>query len=215
MKKSFRKKHVLRDISFIVSSGESVGLIGKSGSGKSTIARCIVDLERPDGGDMLWKGSSLSDKKIRRESRRSIQIVFQDPRSSLNPGWTTQKSLREAFKCFHAETILNEERIFEDLLVSVGLDEGYLKRYPHEMSTGQCQRVCIARALVANPELIILDECLSALDVSVQAQVMELLQELHDTRNVSYLFISHDIAVVASLCDRILVIDQGCHCRRR
>ncbi|OPH48618.1 hypothetical protein BC351_09180 [Paenibacillus ferrarius] len=209
--KTYAKKKVLQQISFTILPGESVGLIGMSGSGKSTLARCVMDLERPDAGEMLWQGASLANKNVRRASRKSIQIVFQDPRNSLNPAWTMKKSLKEAYLQFHRLPIQQEDvdRQLGELLQAVGLSGEYLSRYPHELSTGQCQRVCIARALVASPELIILDECLSALDVSVQAQVIELLRDLRKQRQVGYLFISHDIAVVTALCDRLLVLHEG------
>ncbi|UKS27682.1 ABC transporter ATP-binding protein [Paenibacillus sp. HWE-109] len=209
--KAYAKKKVLQNVTFTIAPGESVGLIGMSGSGKSTLARCLMDLERPDEGSMQWYGASLANKRVRQTSRKSIQIVFQDPRNSLNPAWTMKRSLSEAFLQFqaHQSRPQEQDRVYAELLEAVGLNESFLSRYPHELSTGQCQRVCIARALVAEPELIILDECLSALDVSVQAQVIELLHTLHQTRQVSYLFISHDIAVVASLCDRLLVLHEG------
>ncbi|NQX69593.1 ABC transporter ATP-binding protein [Paenibacillus alba] len=209
--KTYAKKKVLQQISFTILPGESVGLIGMSGSGKSTLVRCVMDLERPDAGEMLWRGASLANKNVRRASRKSIQVVFQDPRNSLNPAWTMKKSLKEAYLQFHRQPSQQEDvdRQLGELLQAVGLSGEYLSRYPHELSTGQCQRVCIARALVASPELIILDECLSALDVSVQAQVIELLRDLRKQRQVGYLFISHDIAVVTALCDRLLVLHEG------
>ncbi|MFD0679646.1 MULTISPECIES: ABC transporter ATP-binding protein [unclassified Paenibacillus] len=210
LQKSYQGKKVLDSISFSINPGEIVGLIGMSGSGKSTIARCVAGLERPDAGKLLWNGRSLNERAVRRMSHQDIQMVFQDPRNSLNPAWTVRRSLLESLHQFH-KFVSKQGFIgkMESLLQSVGLNADYLDRYPHELSTGQCQRVCLARALAPEPKLLVLDECLSALDVSIQAQMISLLQELHRNRQVSYLFISHDIAVVAGLCQRVLVIQKG------
>ncbi|TBL69688.1 ABC transporter ATP-binding protein [Paenibacillus thalictri] len=208
--KKYQGKRVLDSVSFSIESGEIVGLIGMSGSGKSTLARCITGLDKADQGKLQWNGGLLSDKAVRRKSHQDIQMVFQDPRNSLNPSWTVKRSLMESLIRFHPSLSAKAyEAQLESLLKAVGLDIDYLHRYPHELSTGQCQRVCLARALAPEPKLLVLDECLSALDVSIQAQMLELLKELHRVRNMSYLFISHDIAVVASLCQRVLVIERG------
>ncbi|CAG7637000.1 Oligopeptide transport ATP-binding protein OppF [Paenibacillus solanacearum] len=208
--KDYQGKRVLDSIHFSIGDGEIVGLIGMSGSGKSTLARCVVGLEKPQAGKMLWNGQSLNDKSVRRKSRRDIQMVFQDPRNSLNPAWTVKRSLLESMRQFHGtRSAAAHEHMMEGLLTSVRLPVDSLHRYPHELSTGQCQRVCLARSLVPEPKLLVLDECLSALDVSIQAQMITLLRDLHQHRQMSYLFISHDIAVVASLCQKIIVIQQG------
>ncbi|MEK3912622.1 ABC transporter ATP-binding protein [Paenibacillus sp. FSL H7-0331] len=205
LQKAYRSKQVLHAIDFAIAQGEIVGLIGMSGSGKSTIAKCIMGLDKPSGGDILWNDQSLLKWSARSSWRQDIQIVFQDPRTSLNPRWTVRRSIAEPLRNYGTAA---EARIVE-LLLEVGLDERYLNRYPDELSTGQCQRVCIARALALKPKLLILDEPLSALDVSIQAQMLVLLQQLHLSQQVSYLFISHDIAVVSELCERVLVIEKG------
>ncbi|WP_165972222.1 ABC transporter ATP-binding protein [Paenibacillus piri] len=210
IQKHYQRKRVLDAVSFSIHPGEIVGLIGMSGSGKSTLARCIVGLEQADAGRLLWNGKALTDRAVRKTCYQHIQMVFQDPRNSLNPTWTVRRSLLESCRQFQPAKSMNEyDRMLESLLESVGLDMDYLRRYPHELSTGQCQRVCLARSLAPEPKLLVLDECLSALDVSIQAQMIMLLQELHHNRQMSYLFISHDIAVVASLCQRVLVIQHG------
>ncbi|SFL77503.1 peptide/nickel transport system ATP-binding protein [Paenibacillus sp. 1_12] len=205
LKMAYRDKHVLHAIDFSIAPGEIVGLIGMSGSGKSTIAKCIMGLEKPTGGDILWNHQSLLKWSARSSWRQDIQIVFQDPRTSLNPRWTVRRSIAEPLRNYGSAS----DEIIVQLLLEVGLNEQFLSRYPDEMSTGQCQRVCIARALALKPKLLILDEPLSALDVSIQAQMIELLQQLHQSQQVSYLFISHDIAVVSELCERVMVIEKG------
>ncbi|NHN31034.1 ABC transporter ATP-binding protein [Paenibacillus agricola] len=216
LSKAFRGKQVLRDIRFSVAPGEIVGLIGMSGSGKSTIAKCMLGLEKPTEGEILWNGRSLLTWNQKSSWRQAIQIVFQDPRASLNPRWTIQRSLAEPLINFNMASDKRSkwqpkelDTRVQQLLLEVGLDERFMQRYPDELSTGQCQRVCIARALAPGPKLIVLDEPLSALDVTIQAQMLVLLKELHATQQVSYLFISHDIAVVSELCERVLVIDKG------
>jgi ABC-type dipeptide/oligopeptide/nickel transport system ATPase subunit len=205
LKMAYRGKQVLQAVDFSIASGEIVGLIGMSGSGKSTIAKCIMGLEKPSGGDILWNNQSLLKWSPRNSWRQDIQIVFQDPRASLNPRWTVRRSIAEPLRNYGYAA----DKWMVQLLLDVGLDERYLSRYPDELSTGQCQRVCIARALALKPKLIVLDEPLSALDVSIQAQMLVLLKQLHLSQRVGYLFISHDIAVVSELCERVLVIEKG------
>ncbi len=213
--KVYKKQHVLNDICFDLHPGEVLGLVGMSGSGKSTIAKCIIGMEKPTSGEILWNGQSLLKKKQRLASRQHMQIVFQDPRSSLNPRWKIVKSIVEPLK--NKVTSKNEDKITQKTFLQeaqhyiqlAGLETKYLDYYPHQLSTGQCQRVCIARALAPRPKLLILDEPLSALDVSIQAQMIKLLKKLHQEQGVGYLFISHDIAVVASLCERMIVLNQG------
>lgn len=205
--KTIQRKTILRHVSLQVRPGEVIGLIGKSGSGKSTLARCMVGLEHPDAGEIQWHGRPLRERGVRREAQRSIQMVFQDPRNSLNPVWTIKRSLLEAMRASSARRY-GEQRC-ASLIHSVGLTPEHLERYPHELSTGQCQRVCLARALAPDPAMLVLDEPLSALDVSIQAQILDLLKELQLARNLGYLFISHDIAVVANLCQRVLVMENG------
>lgn len=210
LSKRFREHQVLAGVSFSVGSAEIVGLVGQSGSGKSTITRCLLGLERPDAGQMRWHGAPLSDRSVRRSARRAMQPVFQDPRSSLNPRWTVRKLLGEPLDNWLGREDAPARRArLAGLLDRVALSADLLDRHPHELSTGQCQRVCIARALAPEPELLVLDEPLSALDVSVQARLIELLLDLHRTSGISYLVITHDFAVVADICQTIVVLDQG------
>lgn len=197
-------------MSFTVGSGEIVGLVGVSGSGKSTIARCILGLERPDHGTICWEGQSLADRAVRRLARREIQTVFQDPRSSLNPRWTVRRILSEPLDNWSVRTARDDRAVrLEALLYQVSLSSDLLARYPHELSTGQCQRLCVARALAPEPKLLALDEPLSALDVSVQARILRMLAELHRETRLSYLVITHDFAVVRDICHRVVVLDAG------
>lgn len=210
LSKRYRDHQVLTDVSLSVGQAEIVGLVGQSGSGKSTIAKCVLGLERPDTGNVLWHGACLLDRTVRKRTHRAMQAVFQDPRSSLNPRWTVRQLLHEPLdNWLSSESRTVRQARLMRLLDRVALPSDLLDRHPHELSTGQCQRVCIARALAPEPELIILDEPLSALDVSVQARLIELLVDLHHTSGISYLLITHDFAVVADICQRIVVLDQG------
>lgn len=210
LSKRFKHHQVLTDVSFSVGAGEVVGLVGISGSGKSTVARCILGLERPDAGTIGWNGQPRSGRSARRTTRQQIQAVFQDPRSSLNPRWTIRQVLSEPLDNFYpAQTPAAREARLVELLETVTLAGDLLGRYPHELSTGQCQRVCIARALAPDPRLLVLDEPLSALDVSVQARLLELLSGLHQRTGISYLLITHDFAVISDICKRIIVLDEG------
>ena len=210
LRKSFGKKAVLHDVAFQVAPGETVGLVGSSGSGKSTIARCILGLEAPSGGRVLWDGQPIRTTVARRPWRKDVQIVFQDPRSSLSPRWTIRRSLLEPLQNWFPQLDGGPRaRRIEALLEQVGLERRYLDRYPHELSTGQCQRACIARALAPEPRLLVLDEPLSALDVTIQAQILRLLRQIQAERQLSYLFISHDVVVVSELCTRVLVLERG------
>jgi ABC-type dipeptide/oligopeptide/nickel transport system ATPase subunit len=208
--KSFGGRRVLKQVTMAVRPGEIVGLVGMSGSGKSTLANCILGLQRPDAGTISWRDRSLADRATRQAARREIQPVFQDPRSSMNPRWTVRRILGEPLEnfCPTLRGAAREARLL-DLLDAVALTRDHLDRNPHELSTGQCQRVCLARALAPDPALLILDEPLSALDVSVQATMLALLRDLHRQGGMGYLFISHDIAVVAELCQTVLVLQGG------
>lgn len=211
LSKCFKRHQVLSDVSFNVRAGEVVGLVGVSGSGKSTIARCILGLERQDTGTIGWEGQSLADRSVRVGARRQMQAVFQDPRSSLNPRWTVHQVLSEPLdNFFPAQTHASRHSRLIELLETVTLTKDLLGRYPYELSTGQCQRLCIARALAPGPKLLVLDEPLSALDVSVQARLIELLADLHRRTAISYLLITHDFSVVSDICQRIIVLNEGC-----
>lgn len=208
--KSFNGTHAVNDVSFTVGEGEIVGLVGVSGSGKSTIARCILGLERPDRGKILWENQPLTDRTVRRFARRQIQAVFQDPRSSLNPRWTVRRILSEPLDNWPSQsTEYAQSTYLASLLQQVSLSPELLARYPHELSTGQCQRLCVARALAPEPKLLVLDEPLSALDVSVQARILKMLTQLHRETQLSYLVITHDFAIVRDICHRVVVLDAG------
>jgi len=199
-------------VSFAVHRGETVGLVGESGSGKSTIARTIVGLTAASAGSVTFDGMELVGLSARgyRPVRRRMQMVYQDPYSSLNPRLTVQQILEEGWR-IHPDVVPRarwRDRVGE-LLERVGLDPDHAARYPHQFSGGQRQRIGIARALALDPELIICDEAVSALDVSVQAQVLNLVEDLQRDLGLAYLFIAHDLSVVRHLCDRVLVLHKG------
>ncbi|HEX5563682.1 MAG TPA: ABC transporter ATP-binding protein, partial [Sporosarcina sp.] len=200
------------DISFTVYEGETVSIVGESGCGKSTTGRAILRLEEPTEGTVTFNGeelTSLSKRKMRKH-RKDLQIIFQDPYASINPRQTVANVLDEAMVIQKVIKSPKErrKRIIE-LLETVGLNEFQADRYPHEFSGGQRQRIGIARALSVNPKLIICDEAVSALDVSIQAQVLNLLEELQQDYKLTYLFISHDLGVVRHISDRVIVMYLG------
>ena len=206
----YRGRAALSDVSFDVGAAGITGLVGPSGSGKSTVARCVLGLERPDRGAVRWFGRPMSDRATRRHVRREIQAVFQDPRSSLDPRWTVRRILSEPLDAHPSVAVATDRAArLGRLLDAVSLSGDLLDRYPHELSTGQCQRVCIARAFAPGPRLIVLDEPLSALDVLVQSRILDLLFDLHRATGVGYLLITHDFGVVREICDRVVVLDGG------
>lgn len=200
------------NVSFHLHKGETLGLIGESGSGKSTLGKTLLRLIEPTAGKVIFRGVDLAvmSAKSLRSMRKNIQLVFQDPFSSLNPKLTIGEAIFEPMDAHDLHgTDSNRRKKVQELLERVGLKAEHYYRYPHQLSGGQRQRVCIARALAPEPELIVCDECVSALDVSVQAQILNLLNELKTENDLSFLFISHDLSLVKFMSDRILVMDKG------
>jgi len=199
------------DVSFAIMSGQTLGLVGESGCGKSTVGRSILRLIEPDAGRVAIDGLnvlSLGGRELR-ALRRRMQIVFQDPYGSLNPRLTVRQTLAEPLAIHRLATGADAERRIAALLEEVGLDPGFARSYAHELSGGQRQRVGIARALSVEPQFLVLDEPVSALDVSVQAQVLNLLADLQQRRRLTYLFIAHDLAVVKHVADHVAVMYLG------
>jgi oligopeptide/dipeptide ABC transporter ATP-binding protein len=205
-----RVLQAVRDVSLTVRPGETLGVVGESGCGKSTLGRCIAGLYEPSAGDVLWQGRPLAAIGNRRAASRQIQMIFQDPYSSLNPRMTLQQTLSEALKA-HDLGGSGKQRIerVEELLLTVGLPPRLKDRLPHALSGGQRQRVSIARALALEPRLIVADEPVSALDASVQAQIINLFEELRDKFGIAFVFIAHDLNVVRHISHRIAVMYLG------
>jgi ABC-type glutathione transport system ATPase component len=201
----------LRGVSFTLQAGRSLGIVGESGSGKSTLARLVMALDQPTAGRVLLDGRDLHTlpRETLRRARRDFQMVFQDPYGSLDPRQTVARIVTEPLAAQGERDRTALRRQAREVIESVGLRASDLDKYPHEFSGGQRQRIAIARALVTRPRLIVADEPVSALDVSVQAQVLNLLQDLQAQYGVTYLLISHDLAVVHHLCDEVVVLYQG------
>jgi peptide/nickel transport system ATP-binding protein len=200
------------DVSLKVRKGRTFGLVGESGCGKTTLGRAVLRLIEPTGGEVLYRGENIltKDAKEMRALRRKMQIIFQDPYSSLNPRMTVGSIVTEPLVIHEIGTNRSERyEMAAQILKKVGLGADSLNRYPHEFSGGQRQRICIARALILNPEFLICDESVSALDVSVQAQVLNLLQDLQDELGLAYIFISHDLSVVKYISDEVAVMNKG------
>ena len=209
------KTHTLRavnGVSFDLNAGETLGIVGESGCGKSTLARALLALIKPDRGRVLWLGEDLNklDEEALRKKRQDLQIVFQDPLAALNPRMTVRDIIAEPLWTFFPRIarVQVDERV-RGVMKMVGLLPNQVNRYPHEFSGGQCQRIGIARALVLNPKLVICDEPVSALDVSIQAQIINLLKDLQEKLNLSLVFIAHDLSVVKHISDRVMVMYLG------
>ncbi|WP_319497408.1 ABC transporter ATP-binding protein [uncultured Cohaesibacter sp.] len=210
MFKPARTVHACKDVNFIVHRGETLGIVGESGSGKSTLVKCLIRLEDPDSGSVIIDGSDIAQftPKLLHPYRKSIQIVFQDPYGSLNPRRTIGDQLVEG-PCNFGENRAHAMERAKKLMKIVRLEEDALYRYPAQFSGGQRQRICIARALMVEPEVLIADEAVSALDVSVQKEVLKLLNEIRDEMGLTVLFITHDLRVAAQICDNLVVMQNG------
>ncbi len=206
-----RRTLALDDVSLTMRRGANLGLVGESGCGKSTLARILIGLDAPTAGALYWEGRAAAgfSRADWRRCWRKLQYVFQDAQSALNPRHRLGRILEAPLIGMLDMTPAARTRRIDELLEQVGLARGFRERYPHELSGGQAQRVVLARALALEPEALILDEPVSALDVSIQAQVLALLRELRDELNLTYLFISHDLAVVEQLCSEVLVMKDG------
>lgn len=202
--KAYHGRNVLDHISFEVKAHQCVGLVGESGSGKSTLGRLVLGLEKADSGEILMEDKPLSEWK--KHHMGAMSVVFQDYTTSINPRFCVEEILQEPF--WMSQTLRTQVES-QKLLESVELSASLLKRYAHELSGGQLQRVCLARAIAKNPRFLLLDEALSSLDVSIQAQMLQLLRQIKERYGMTYLFIAHDLESVSALCDRFLVLHQG------
>ncbi|CAN5851147.1 dipeptide ABC transporter ATP-binding protein [soil metagenome] len=209
--KSARYVKAVDGVSLDIRKGETLGLVGESGCGKSTLGKAILRLTEPTGGQVFYNGKDLAHASAgeMREQRKNLQMIFQDPYASLNPRMTVGNIIGEPIRTFGLAQGRKVSEIVQDLMETVGLSRRFVKRYPHEFSGGQRQRIGIARALAVDPEFIVADEPISALDVSIQAQIMNLMEELQKKKNLTYLFISHDLRAVRHLSDRVAVMYLG------
>lgn len=198
-------------VSLCVEAGERVGIVGESGSGKTTLGKALLGIEPLSGGQVLFRGLDVQGMRGSELGafRRGAQMIFQDPLGSLNPRMTVGEALSEVLDVHRLASKAERPERVAALLEQVGLEAGYQKRYPHEFSGGQRQRIGIARALALNPALLVADEPVSALDVSVQAQILNLIRDLSETRHMAVILVAHDLAVVNYVCDRVLIMKQG------
>ena len=203
--------HAVDSVDLTIYEGETIGVVGESGCGKSTLGRCILQLIRPTAGNVLYRGEDITklNKEQMRQMRRKMQLIFQDPYASLNPRMTVLELIMAPLEAFGIGTMEERVQRVKEIMELVGMPENMMNRYPHEFSGGQRQRIVFARALVLNPEFVVCDEPVSALDVSVRAQVLNLIQELKKKKHLTYMFISHDLSVVKYISDRIAVMYLG------
>ena len=207
------RQQVIKNVSLSLKKGECLGIIGESGSGKSTLGKTLIGLLKPDSGNIIFDGVDMynATKEEKRKIQQKISIVFQDYTSSANPRFLVKDIIGESLRVLerkHGKKIDKVSKI-KELLETVGLNEGFMNRYPHELSGGQLQRVCIARAVATEPQFILLDEAISSLDASTQTQVMDLLKNLQNKYKLSYIFITHDLPSVTYMCDKVLFFHDG------
>lgn len=210
-----KKLKAVDGVSFDLYAGETLGIVGESGCGKSTLARGVIKMIPAEGGKVVWLGNDLisASKKEVQNARRDLQMIFQDPLASLNPRMTIGDIIAEPLKThFPKMPVAERKQKVKEMLIKVGLLPNQINRYPHEFSGGQCQRIGIARALILNPKLIICDEPVSALDVSIQAQIINLLMELQEEMGLSLIFIAHDLSIVQHISTRVMVLYLGNVC---
>ena len=211
----FSKKDIVKavdGISFNLLEGETLGIVGESGSGKSSICRLILNLISKSSGKVTWfdKDFDTFNKKQMKDFRKKVQIIFQDPYGSLDPRMTIGNIIKEPLDIFNKEFLKKEKvKIITEIMNDVGLSNELFNRYPHELSGGQCQRVGIARAIINKPMVLICDEPVSALDLSIQAQILDLLKNLKNKYNLTLVFVSHDLSVIKSICDNVIVLRSG------
>lgn len=205
------RQQVLKNVSLYLKERECLGIIGESGSGKSTLGRTLIGLLKPDNGEVLLKGINIykANREEKRKIQQSISIVFQDYTSSTNPRFKIRDVIGEALRIRRRKESFDTEEKIVELLKVVGLDRSFMERFPHQLSGGQLQRVCIARAIATEPKFILLDEAISSLDASTQTQIMDLLKELQKKYGLSYIFITHDLPSVTYMCDRVLFFYNG------
>jgi len=210
LKREIGSVKAVDDVSFSIEEGQTYGLVGESGSGKTTTGRAIIGLNHVTDGKILFNGKKLAtERRKNRQLQRDVQMIFQDPYSSLNPKKRVIDIIAEPFRNYERLTATEEKRQVRELLEKVGLSPESIYKYPHEFSGGQRQRIGIARAIALKPKLIIADEPVSALDVSVQAQVLNFMQEIQKELNLTYLFISHDLGIIRHMCDEIGIMYKG------
>lgn len=207
------RQQVIKNVSLSLKKGECLGIIGESGSGKSTLGKTLIGLLKPDSGNIIFDGVDMynATKEEKRKIQQKISIVFQDYTSSANPRFLVKDIIGESLRVLERKLWKKIDKVskIKELLETVGLNEGFMNRYPHELSGGQLQRVCIARAVATEPQFILLDEAINSLDASTQTQVMDLLKNLQNKYKLSYIFITHDLPSVTYMCDKVLFFHDG------